>query len=278
MRLFLEGRLAGHRRGRFLTSLLGPDGVSDTPSAPGLFMMIGKDFQFEQDDRRAVLTDWSTGPGCSLLLLPPYLEGALRPDLDWRFGFREHRPEPIGVPLPDLLVEEVTWLILGRDGDLDRAAGHRWADGSVNTRYLKAHSGSGVFAATCLPLWSIALLDEAGPISAWLGALHAHAGAAADRSPRLAPIGSARSLGKEALGLMVCLYGFGTADPERIMQRLASDPFPVVRLDRGDLAGLMSQLRGAGLVDQDGLTDAGIQALRNSPYWGFAERLATSEQ
>jgi hypothetical protein len=273
MRCYLDSGLERHRRGRFLTSLVGAESTPNGLPESGVLMAIGKDFQVGPDDRRTALTDWTTRPGRTLLLLPPYAEGALWSALDWQLAFRETKPEPNGTRIPDLLVDEVSYRILGRDGDLDREAGHRWTDGTVNTRYLKTHSGSGVFAATCLPLWSIALLDEADPVKAWLDTLHAHTGPAQRIALPAGPARAGQTLGKDAFGVMVCLYGYGTADPDDVMQRVEAEAFPLIALGREQRDGIMSRLRGADYVDQTGLTDAGLQALRSSPYWGFAERL-----
>lgn len=195
------------------------------------------------------------------------------PVLDWQMAFRETKPTPNGSRIPDLLADEVTYAIGGRDGDLDRETGHRWADGTVNTRYLKAHSGSGVFAATCLPLWSIALLNEAHAAKAWLGILHAHTGPADSVSQAADPAAAGQAPGNDAFGVMVCLYGYRTGDPEAVAQRLAAEAFPVVALERRQLVRLIGQLQGLGYVGPSGLTAAGLNALQSSRFWGYAERL-----
>jgi len=273
MRFYLDSGLERHRRGRFLTSLVGAESALDGAPESGVLLAIGKDFQVGPDDQREALIDWTARPGRTLLLLPPYAEAELWSALDWRLALRETKPAPNGARIPDLLADEVSYTIAGRDGDLDREAGHLWADGTVNTRYLKTHSGSGVFAATCLPLWSITLLDEGDPVKAWLDALHAHTGPAQSMALPAGPTRAGQALGKDAFGVMVCLYGYGTADPDYVMQRVEAEAFPVVILGREQLDGIMSRLRGADYVDQTGLTEAGLQALRSSPYWGFAQRM-----
>lgn len=273
MKLFLDPALAAHRRGRFLRALL--DAAAAPPALPeaGVLLLDGKTLQAAGDADQAAARAWCARPGRTLLLLPPFDTGPLAPGLDWHIGFRDDKPAAGATGLADLLRDEVLYAVRGKDGDSDRAAGHRWPDGSAHTRYWKAHSGSGLFAATCLPLWSVSLLDQAEATRAWIGALHAHTGA-----PESIPLAAPRAAltqapEPEAFSLMVCLYGFGCADAGCVLARLEASPLPIVVPNRGRLPTLVAQLRAAGFIDDAGLTAAGERALATSPYWGHAQRL-----
>ncbi len=273
MKLFLTAKLAGHRRGRFLAAQLQAQEMGDELPEAGVLLLTGTDLQTSEHAQLDALVVWCAHPGRTLLVLPPYAEGRLLPSLDWMVGFRTSAPEPKGQRIPDLLAPETSYLLTGRDGDCDRIAGHQWPDFSVNTRYSKVHSGAGVFAATCLPLWSIALLNEAEAMRSWVRDLHRHAGAAATHPSPDSAVEAAAPLSTEALGLLVCLYGWRTGDPNRVLAALKAQPVPIFRLADARVAELLPGLEAGGYVAEQGLSEAGVAALRNSPYWGFAVRL-----
>lgn len=273
MKVFLTSKLAGHRRGRYLATQLQAQEVGEGLPEAGVLLLTGTELQTSENAQRDALVAWCARPGRTLLVLPPYAEGRLLPSLDWMVGFRSGAPEPNGQRIPDLLAPETSYLLTGRDGDCDRAAGHQWPDFSVNTRLRKVHSGAGVFAATCLPLWSIALLNEAEAMGSWVRDLHRHTGAAAGQPSPDGVVEPAAPLSTEALELLVCLYGWRTGDPSRVLSALKAQPIPIFRLADARVAELLPGLEAGGLVAEQGLSEAGVAALRNSPFWGFAVRL-----
>ncbi len=294
MNCFLDAALASRRRGRFLGTLLDAVPVTDGLPEAGLLLMEAKDFQAGADEQQAELKAWTARPGRVLLLLPPFETGVLSLELDWRISFRDDKPLPVGserhagkgalgrsegskglitAGIANGLRDEVLYAILGRDGDCDRAAGHCWGDGIAHTRYLKAHSGSGLFAATCLPLWSVSLLDQARPTLAWLAALYAQTGPAVDNVSPNVQATAALSIDPEAFSLLVCLYGFDCADAEGVLRRLEASLLPIVDLPRSRLPMLWTQLQTMGYVDGQGLTTLAQRALQDSPYWPYAQRL-----
>lgn len=273
MKVYLTSKLAGHRRGRFLAAQFQAQEVDDGLPEAGVLLLTGTDLQTSENAQRDTLIAWCDCPGRTLLMLPPYAKGQLLPSLDWMIEFRTSAPEPTGQRIPDLLAPETSYLLTGRNGDCDRAAGHQWPDFSVNTRYRKVHSGAGVFAATCLPLWSIALLNDAEAMGSWVHDLHRHAGAAATQPSPDDRVETAASLSTEALGLLVCLYGWRTGDPNRVLAALKAQPVPIFRLADARVAELLPGLEAGGLVAEQGLSEAGVTALRDSPFWGFAVRL-----
>lgn len=273
MKLFLDPALAAHRRGRFLGALLDAAAAPAALPEAGVLLMDGKAYQGAAEQQRAAVAAWHARPGRTLLLMPPFETGAIAAGLDWRIAFRSDKAAAGDAGIAAALAAEVLYGLHGQDGASDRAAGQRWADGSAHTRYWKAHTGSGLLAATCLPLWSVSLLDQADATRAWIGALHAHTGAPESIPLPAQTAATAQAPAPEAFGLLVCLYGFGCADAQCVLARLAASPLPILALDRGRLPLLVAQLRAAGYLDDGGLTAAGEGALAASPYWAYAQRL-----
>jgi len=270
MNLFLNEKLTDHRRGRFLMTQLDAVAMVDELPVAGVLLMIGSDFQGMNKADQKVLWQWCRQPGRTLLLLPPYQEGAIFNDLDWKITFRDQLPDPNGTPVADKLTDETTYQIEGRDGEFDKSSGHQWGDFSVNTRYLKQNSGSGVFAATTLPLWSIALLDAAEPTLQWITKLSQLAGKPA--GPMAASNGDdARvDLTGQELAAMVMVYGWSTSDADELRHALAAQAVPIMSINEQIMTTLLQRLSSSGYLAAQGLSEKGLQALKSSAYWGYA--------
>ena len=272
MKFLLSKDLASHRRGRFLATLLGAmpaDGLPDE----GMLLMTGNEYQVADPTEKMRLQEWYRLPGRCLLLLPPYQEGVLFSDLDWRIAFKtgdatsEHS-------FVKKLVGELDYTIQGQDGSFDPGAGHQLSDFSCNTRYFRKHTGTGLVAATCLPLWSITLLDEDEITARWLEDLGLKAGkSSAELEPLTAPDDEGMVLGPDDYATLVCAYACGLGNPESITEALSSVPIPVIRIDAVALKDATQRLVEAQLLDDTGLTPKGLDELRRSPYWGYAETL-----
>ena len=271
MKIFLDKKLAEHRRGRFFATHLDAVPVDDGPPQAGLVLMTGNQYQSLDEASKASWWSWVSRSGRTLLLVPPFEPGRLCRSLDWELAFCSEVPGATGLTLPDRLREETSFEILGQAGEADKADGHRWPDGSVNTRYAKKHSGTGVFAATCLPLWSISLLDNVAALDSWLRALHEHAG----KSAAEGDVGVFDATSKEVLtrmdyGLLVGLYAWQTADPGELMRAINTSPVPLFTMDEGTVVTGIGKLRKRGILNDSGLTERGVAALQSSPFWGYA--------
>jgi hypothetical protein len=277
MIIWLHPRLADHRRGRFLATELhasvARDGDLGELPGEGMMLMIGKDFQLQDEAGRNRLLAWCGQPGRSLVLLPPYQVGELQPGLDWRVGLRDAAPEATGVAVVDAVRGEASFELHGRDGGFSSEAGQQWPDFGINTRFWKQHTGSGVFAATCLPLWSISLLGKGAAVSDWLLGIHRLAGAPTVDADDALNATAAEALQATDYAVMVCIFGWREPDPQRLMKRVAAQPLPVVELEPGRLAKATEGLRAAGMLAATGLSERGEAALRASPYWGYAQSL-----
>ena len=281
MNIWLHPQLAKHRRGRFLATALDASAVSEGGSDgdlarlpdEGLMLMMGKDFQLLDVAAGDELLAWCRQAGHSLLLLPPYLAGELHPGLDWRIGLRDAAAEPTGVAVVDAVRGELSFDLHGRDGGFSTEAGHQWPDFSWNTRFWKQHSGSGVFAATCLPLWSISLLGEGAAVVDWLAGMHRLAGTPVAGLEPVAGSEVAEALQALDYGVMVCVFAWQESDSQRLKERLMEQPLPILDFGPERLIELAEKLRSGGFLGPAGLSGRGETALRESPYWGYAQSL-----
>jgi len=268
--IYLSPELHAHRRGRFLTSLLATEAPIETllPQS-GLVLLTGEQFQTSPDQQTEYIT-WARQPGRTLLLLPPYKEGRIFAWLDWTI---ELSSAPFGAaasaPLERILSAEVGYRLHGIDGS--NAASTHHCEHACHTRYWKAHSNSGVVAATTLPLWSISLLDHAEIATAFLIEIAGYAGKAS--SPTPANLQKPDTLLPQDNTVLVCCYGLGVTTASELAEGMRSNAIPLLRLEAFDLPKSIERLRRAELVDDQGITEAGLAFLKASKYWPFAENL-----
>lgn len=271
MNLHLEPALASHRHGRFFGSQLDALPADELPDS-GLLLMHGKLFQELSGSEQETWWQWACQPGCVLLLIPPFAFGEVFSRFDWQVTIREDVASSNDGVIPRILGSEVNLNLTGSDGEFDRTLGHQWADYSVNTRYIKQHHGTGVFAATCLPLWSISLLDYAPETLEWLEGLLALAGnaVAGDSAATQAP---EAELEPTDYTLMVCMQAWGIHTAEDIAAVLSQGAASLFSIPDTDIVEGVARLRLLGLIDEAGLTDSGSGVLHESPYAPYVERL-----
>ena len=270
MNVHLTPELQSHRRGRFLASLLAIASRSDAAlPATGFVLMTGEQFQMSPEFQTECLS-WARQPGCTLLLLPPYKEGAILPSLDWAiqlesYSVANRQPES----LEEILVGELSHSLHGMDGT--GIASSVSDDATYHTRYWKAHSNSGIIAATTLPLWSISLLDRADKVRAFLSEVEGQTG----KPPVHTPENRAQvdALYPHDVTVLVCCYGFAVVTAESLLTRLKEYAVPLLNLASFDLPESFHRLRRMGMLDDKGITEGGLSFLRTSNYWSFAENL-----
>lgn len=271
MKLYLEPTLAGHRHGRFFISQLDAAPADDYPHS-GLLLMHGKVFQDQDTSQQEILWEWASQPGRTLLLLPPYKSGEVFKRLDWLVAAREGTPVSNDGIVPDTLCSEVTLSLTGNDGEFDRTLGHQWKDYTINTRFIKQHHGTGVFSATTLPLWSISLLDHARETLDWLESLMALAGhAAAEETTALQAKGV--QLQPTDYTLMVCMRAWDLYSAESVTSVLSQGKFSLISIPELDVVEGIRRLKTLGLIDDNGLTDLGVDTLNESPYGHYVQVL-----
>ncbi len=271
MNLYLESSLANHRHGRFFISQLDAKPADELPSR-GLLLMHGKFFQGLDTSKQETWWQWASKPGCGLLLLPPYNAGAVFERLDWQLVIREDMASSNDGIIPNTVCAEVTLNLTGSDGEFDRSLGHQWTDYSVNTRYIKQHQGCGVFAATCLPLWSISLLDYAQDTLDWLDALLGLAGKASEDVAEAIQMPEVQ-LKPTDYTLMVCMQAWGVHTAEAISSALTRGSMSLISIPEVEVVEGISRLRLLGLIDDAGMTSVGLNILNESPYGRYVEHL-----
>lgn len=275
MKLYLEPALASHRHGRYFISQLNAEPMDALPS-DGMVLIHGKHFQGLEDQQQNRWLDWANRAGCALLLIPPFNAGLISKQLDWQIVFADAASSDDG-QIPSAVAGEVVQRIEGADGDFDRNHGHQWTDFTINTRFNKQHFGSGVFVATCLPLWSISLLDLAEETIAWLSQLLALAGKPGENASgihRDDPI----ELAPTDYTLLVCLSAWCLKSAEDVQLALDASETKLISLSEQALREGFTRLAALGYVDESGINELGESALAQSPYWIFAERLKEESQ
>ena len=270
MKLYLTQELQAHRRGRFLASLLGISQSSKLglPQA-GFVLMTGEQLQSSRESQEACAT-WARQPGCSLLLIPPYQEGSIFHFLDWVIELAPSISTAVKqASLRSMLASELAYSLHGMDG----ACTEDMSPGAptCSTRYWKAHSNSGLIAATTLPLWSISLLDQAALVHDFLAKIERHCGLSYVNEEEIKP--QEDSIRPEDLTVLVCSYGFNVATADGLLSRLKTYAVPLLNLAAFDLPESMVRLRNAGLINDSGLTEQGLAHLTECKYWAFAENL-----
>lgn len=275
MKLYLTPELQAHRRGRFLSSLLG---ISQSPEhglpKTGFVLTTGEALQASRESQDESMA-WVRQPGCALLLLPPYQAGAVIHSLDWVIELASSSSAAATpTSLPSMLAGELTFNLRGMDGTSteDMPPGEL----TCHTRYWKAHSNSGLIAATTLPLWSISLLDQAALVHDFLTNIERHCGwpsvSASESKPK-----EDNTIRPEDVTVLVCSYGFNVATAEDLLSKLNTYAVPLLNLANFDLPDSMARLRNAGLINDNGLTEQGLAHLMGCKYWAFAESLRNED-
>ncbi|MCU8034733.1 MAG: hypothetical protein WC024_10740 [Shewanella sp.] len=271
MFFYLALSLSSHRRGRFLGSLVDAEPVTETLLPhQGCVLMLGKDFQQLEIVDKKKWREWAQLSGRTLMLLPPYNSGLIDEDIDWQIGFSES-VSSVDAPLVRLLESEITQQIAGRQGVSERSQGHLWGSSAVNTCYLKHHAASGVFAVTCLPLWSISLIDEAELVREWFAFFDRLAGTPdANESDAY---NEPTQLVATDYSIMACIYAWQVISASELSAYLAKQVFPIFQFNSDELDAGFSRLLSAGYANECGLTTEGIQILKASAYWLYADQL-----
>jgi hypothetical protein len=123
----------------------------------------------------------------------------------------------------------------------------------------RLHPAAGLFAVTCLPLWSLAVLDAPEETQRWLASLVALAG---EIKPAAAPAKS--SLSPDHYGLLVFLLSKTFDDEEQAIAALRSSS--IFRIAPEHARALLNELRSRGLVVGALPTTEATELVMRSPY------------
>jgi hypothetical protein len=180
--VLLHGALAAHRRGNILREALSAEATTTLPEDGAVVMAFAEAFQGADDGEQARLVEWTRAAGHVLLLVPPFAAGTCGRPVSWRAERMEGGARG-GEGLAKMLASEVTHRLEGKLQS-PPLLGATWSDLSVCVGTHRLHPAAGLFAITCLPLWSLSVLDAPEETQNWMASLVAMAGEA---KPTVAP-------------------------------------------------------------------------------------------
>jgi hypothetical protein len=261
--VLLRGALASHRRGKILEEALAATPRTDLPDGSAAVLMFAEAFQDAEEGEQARLIEWTRAPGHLLLLLPPFATAPCERPVQWRVERMDAARG--GEGLAKVLAPEVGYRLIGK---LQAPAipGATWSDLSIAVGSYRLHPAAGLFAVTCLPLWSLSVLDAPGELESWFASLVSLAG---ESQPAKAPIVSA--LCPDHFGLLVFLLSQTFVDEEQAIAGLRSSPVFRFSAERG--RSLLKELRDRGLVDGAMPTAEAHELVMRSPYAAYVNAL-----
>lgn len=262
--IFLHGALATHRRGRILQEALAAVATTELPDGRAAILAFADGFQGADDGEQARLIEWTRAPGHLLLLLPPFAVASSERPVFWRTERMEFPPRG-GEGLAKVLASEVSYRLTGKL-QTPAVPGATWGDLSVCVGAYRLHPAAGLFAVTCLPLWSLAVLDVPEELRSWLGNLVALAG-----EGQAAPTPAAAVLQPDHFGFLVFLLGQPLTDEEEVVAALQSSP--VFRFSTEKARSLLKELREQGLVLGVTPTTEAYDLVMQSPYAPYVSAL-----
>lgn len=262
--VLLHGSLASHRRGRILREALAAEATTTLPESGAVIMAFADAFQGADEGEQARLLEWTRAPGHVLLLVPPFVAGACERPVPWRAERVDGRPRG-GEGLAKMLAGEVTHRLEGKL-QTPPLPGATWSDLSVCVGTYRLHPAAGLFAVTCLPLWSLAVLDAPEDTQRWLLSLVALAG---DAKPATAP--AQTPLSPDHYGLLVFLLSRNFEDDEQAFAALRSSS--IFRIAPERARALLNELRARGLVMGAVPTTEATELVMQSPYASYVSAL-----
>lgn len=262
--VLLYGGLATHRRGKILQEALSAEATTTLPESGAVVVAFADGFQGAQEGEQARLVEWTRAAGHVLLLVPPFAAGTCERPVPWRAERLEGGPRG-GEGLAKILAGEVTHRLEGKL-QTPPLPGATWSDLSVCVGTYRLHPAAGLFAITCLPLWSLAVLDAPGETQRWLAGLVALAGEA---KPLAAP--AQTPLSADHYGLLVFLLSKRFEDEEQAIAALRASS--IFRIAPERARALLNDLCVRGLVRGAMPTTDATELVMQSPYAPYVSAL-----
>jgi hypothetical protein len=275
--IWLGGSLASHRRGRILKTTVDAQPSDILPPGQGICLLFGTDFQqaAEIDSPRERLRqrqewiNWSQAPGRVLLLIPPFKSGECALPKDWEALRRTIPPSTKQNEFLASLAPEVQYELKGQL-QIAQNLGSTWDDGSLCTIYYRKHPHSGIFAVTCLPLWSLVVLDRAPALQQWLNELFELTGNFSAANELLPPTAAFLPSTNHFTLLLHLLTASFNSETEALAALQHSQIFSIEPIEAERCLG---ELQTHDLVTTAQLTPAGREILIRSHYAPYAEAL-----
>jgi hypothetical protein len=170
-----------------------------------------------------------------------------------------------GEGLAKVLAPEVTYRLSGKL-QTPAVPGATWSDLSVCVGTHRLHPAAGLFAVTCLPLWSLAVLDASQDLETWLASLVSLAGEGG-----VVPAREEAVLQPDHYGFLVFLLSQTFEGEEQAIGCLRSSP--VFRFSAEKGRSLLKDLNKRGLVVGVVPTTEALELVMQSPYAPYVSAL-----
>ncbi|MGA7934764.1 MAG: hypothetical protein WCA35_14565 [Kovacikia sp.] len=266
--VWLGGSLANHRRGRILKATVKAQPSQEVPDKNGICLLFGSDYQEATEAAQRAWLTWSQEPGRVLLLLPPFKSMECKLPVEWKAQRRQTLVSSKEHAFLDALAPEVQYELEGQL-QIAQSIGGTWDDQSLCTVYYRKHPHSGVFAITCLPLWSLVVLDWVPALQEWLGNLSELGPAiSVESQPSSEP---AFLPSPEHFTVLLHLLTAHFDSAKDALEALQNSP--IFSLDPTQAAQCLQELQTQGLVSEAHPTNFGRQTLLESPYAPYAKEL-----
>jgi hypothetical protein len=266
---WLLGKLGDHTRGQTLSDTLGCAKTNEPPKDDGVCLVFASDFQSGDDSFRGACLNWCLRPGRTLVLVPPMKLEDCKVPMAWRPLAAGTIDASKSKGLAKLLAPELKYEMT-TDMQPAKLVDGEWNRGGINTAYYKKHPNSGVFAVTCLPLWSLSVLDHGKQLITWIQELHSLSGDSipeeenVEGEPGFEPT-------HEHFALMLHLTSGTWKSRESALRGLEDSVVLTLPAERADEC--LKELEENGLAVDGGLSDRGKDLLRSSPYAAYAGTL-----
>lgn len=267
--IWLGGSLASHRRGRILKTTVDAQPSETLPPGQGICLLFGTDFQQAAEIDRQEWINWSQAPGRVLLLIPPFKSGECALPKDWEALRRTIPPSTKQNDFLASLAPEVQYELKGQLQIAQNLCG-TWDDGSLCTIYYRKHPHSGIFAITCLPLWSLVVLDRAPALQQWLGDIFELTGNFSAANEPISPTAAFLPSANHFTLLLHLLTASFNSETEALEALQHSKIFS---LEQTEADRCLRELQTHDLVNKAQLTAAGREILIRSHYAPYAEAL-----
>lgn len=255
--VLLHGPLATHRRGKVLQEVLAATPAQQLPGGRAIVVAFADGFQAAEAEEQTRLIEWTRASGHLFLLVPPFATTTCERPVSWRAERVDIAPRG-GEGIAKILASDVTHRLTG-NLQTPAVPGATWTDLSVCVGTYRLHPAAGLFAVTCLPIWSLAALDAVREVETWLTCLVDLAGdVQAARAPE--PV----ALQPDHYGFLVFLLSRTFKDEDQALAGLRSSSIFSFSVDRG--RSLLKELRERGLVVGTLPTAEALALVMQSPY------------
>lgn len=264
----LIGKLAESPRGKRLERGLSATPTPQPPEVIGLGLATGQDYQTRTPAEQRKWLAWAARPGCALLLIPPFQTAVRHEPNAWEVARLDKPPilDRAAHPVLRLTQPEIS-ICLAHGLTQTMSPTIEAGCPSQLSGLFRKHPDSGIFAATAIPLWSVALTDHVPALTEWLAAWAILAG----RPPGLAAPPVPRSFEPTQRHFSVLLYLASGKFANRTVALEALAWNDTFQFEDADVSTLLDDLHAAGLAADGALTETGRRALLESDYRPYAE-------